>query len=60
MTTLNTHISYRDGYIDIIDSLDESLVVEGAEVVETGCRGWGESNAVVRYDGNYYLATISG
>lgn len=56
--TLNSHINYRDGYIDIIDALDESVTVEGAEVVETGCKGWGDSNAVVRHDGNYYLATV--
>lgn len=54
---LNTLIQYRDGYITPVDAVDEPLEVD-AEVIESGCRGWGESNAVVRYDGSFYLATV--
>ncbi len=57
--TLNTHIRYDQGYISPIESLDESLTVDDADLVESGCCGWGESNAVVTYDGSYYLATVA-
>lgn len=57
--TLNSMIRYENGYIDDVDSLDESIAVEIDDVEEDGCRGWGSSNAVVLYDGSYYLATIS-
>lgn len=57
--TLNTMIRYEQGYITPLpDDSGESVEVEGAELIESGCRGWGESNAVVRYDGSYYLATV--
>jgi hypothetical protein len=56
--TLNSMIRYENGYIEVIDSLDEPHAVAGAELVESGCKGWGESNAVVRYEGSYYLATV--
>jgi hypothetical protein len=59
LATLNTQVTYRDGYIDIIDSLEEPFVVDHMEVIETNCMGWGDSNAVVWYDGNHFLATIS-
>ncbi len=57
--TLNTFIKYDNGYITPIDSLDEPMQVEEAEIVEDGCKGWGKSNAVVLFDHNYYLATVS-
>lgn len=56
--TLNTCIRYENGYITPVDSTDLPVTVEDAEIVEDGCRGWGESNAVVRYEGSYYLATV--
>ena len=56
--TLNSQIRYEDGYITIRHRLAEPAVVTDAELVESGCRGWGESNAVVRHDGAYYLATV--
>ncbi len=56
--TLNTAIKYANGYITPVDVLEESLDVDDAELVEGGCRGWGGSNAVVRHDGSYYLATV--
>lgn len=58
--TLNASIKYDSGYITPLDSTDLPLEVEDAELVESGCRGWGESNAVVRHDGSYYLATVAG
>lgn len=57
--TLNTHVTYRDGFLDHLDHLDEPVAVAEAAVVETNLRGWGDSNAVVWYDGNHFLATIS-
>jgi hypothetical protein len=56
--TLNAHIRYEGGYITPVDDADLPVTVDDAEVIETGCRGWGESNAVVRHEGGYYLATI--
>ncbi len=56
--TLNTQIRYEGGYITPVETLEDSVEVEDAELVEANCRGWGESNAVVRYEGGYYLATI--
>ena len=56
--TLNTMIQYDNGHISPVDSLDEPMEVE-AEVIETGCKGWGESNAVVQFEGNHYLATVA-
>lgn len=56
--TLNTAIKYDNGYITIIETLDNPIPVDDAEIVERNCRGWGESNAVVKHDGSYYLATI--
>lgn len=58
--TLNTYIKYDNGYITPVDSTDLPVTVEDAEVVESGCQGWGESNAVVRHEGSYYLATVEG
>ncbi len=58
--TLNSHIRYKDGYIEVLESLVESFEVDDAELVESGCVGWGDSNAVVLHGGSYYLATISG
>lgn len=55
---LNTLIRYVNGYISIADNLPEPVEVFDAELIESGCRGWGESNAVVRHDGSYYLATV--
>jgi hypothetical protein len=57
--TLNTAIRYENGYISVVESLDEPTRADDAEVMETGCKGWGESNAVVRLDGSFYLATVS-
>jgi hypothetical protein len=56
--TLNSLIRYDNGYIDVITSLDGLDVVEDAELVESGCKGWGDSNAVVRHGESYYLATV--
>ena len=47
-TTLNSMIRYDAGTITVIESLDEPHEVADAEIVETGCKGWGESNAVER------------
>jgi hypothetical protein len=57
--TLNTYIRYEQGYITPVDSTDLPVEVEDAELVESGCRGWGQSNAVVRHGGSYYLATVA-
>lgn len=56
--TLNTLIQYRDGHITPVDALEETITVVDAEVIEDGCLGWGESNAVVQYEGSHYLATV--
>jgi len=56
--TLNSQIRYDNGSITVIESLDEPLEVTDAELVESGCVGWGESNAVVLYEGSHYLATV--
>jgi len=56
--TLNSQIRYDNGSITVIESLDEPLEVTDAELVESGCKGWGESNAVVLYEGSHYLATV--
>lgn len=56
--TLNTAIRYENGYITPVEALEDDCVVTDAEVVESGCRGWGDSNAVVRHEGSYYLATV--
>jgi hypothetical protein len=57
--TLNSQIRYEGGYITVLASLDadEECDVD-AELVESGCKGWGESNAVVRHETLYYLATV--
>jgi len=61
-------ITYRDGYItlhpDVFSEEEEretiELVCEDYEVIETGCRGWNDKNAVIRDpDGAYYLANLS-
>ena len=57
--TLNSQIKYDNGYITIIESLEEPMDVTDAELVESGCKGWGASNAVVEYEGSHYLATIA-
>lgn len=57
--TLNTSIKYDNGYITPTDGIDEPIEVADAELVESGCRGWGESNAVVKVDGSFYLATVA-
>ena len=56
--TLNRPIEYRDGYVTPVGGHSEPITVDDAEIIMAGCRGWGDSNAVVRHDGNYYLATI--
>ena len=56
--TLNAQIRYENGYITPVETLADECVVDDAEVVESDCRGWGESNAVVRHEGGYYLATV--
>ena len=56
--TLNSQIRYDNGSITVIESLDEPLEVTDAELVESGCKGWGESNAVVKHEESYYLATV--
>ena len=57
--TLNSQIRYDNGsIITVIESLDEPLTVTDAELVESGCVGWDESNAVVLYEGSHYLATV--
>ncbi len=56
--TLNTYIEYENGYITPVDSTDLPVTVDDAELIESGCKGWGESNAIVKHDGNYYLATV--
>lgn len=57
--TLNTRITYNNGYIEPVDSDDLPIDVDDAELVESNSIGWGKSNAVVRVDGSYYLATIA-
>lgn len=56
--TLNTVIQYDNGYIAPVDSTDLPITVDDAELIESGCKGWGESNAVVRHNGSYFLATV--
>lgn len=56
--TLNSMIRYENGYITIIETLPKPMKVKSAEIVERNCKGWGASNAVVKFNGCHYLATV--
>ena len=62
--TALAQITYRDGYIEIVDAVNDQeaeieALGEDYEIIETGCCGWGEHNTVIRSSqGSYYLSTI--
>jgi hypothetical protein len=57
--TLNDMIRYENGTITVVEAIEEPYTVDDAELIESGLKGWGESNAVVKHGDGYYLATVA-
>lgn len=60
---ITDYIQYKYGVIsDPVDVTEpEDAIAEigdNFEVIETGLKGWGPANAVIKYDGDYYLARV--